>query len=150
MVTSRSMPCTASATAATASRVSAATGSTTGVAAGGAHQGGERMRVGTDDAAWRDGFARHGDLVAGGEDGDARTAVHGEPGMVGGGGQPDVARGQAAAGGNHRIAGGEILAGAADVAAGGHRLVHPHLGAAGGRVLLQQDGIGALRARRCR
>ena len=65
--------------------------------------------------------------------------------MVGGGGQSDVARGEAAAGRNHGVAGGKVLAGAADVTAGGDCLVHPHLGAGGGRVLLQQDGIGAMR-----
>ena len=98
------------------------------LAAGGAHQGGERVRVGTDDAAGRDGLARHGDLVAGGEDGDARTAMHGQPGMVGGGGQRRCRARSAAGRRGPPLAGGEILAGAADVAAGGHRLVHPHLG----------------------
>ena len=120
------------------------------LAAGGAHQGGERMRVRTDDAAGRDRLARHGDLVAGGEDRDARPAVHSEPRMVGGGGKADVACGDAPAGGHHGVAGGEVLAGAADMPAGRHRLVHPDLGAGRGRVLLQQDGVGAGRAPRCR
>ena len=145
-----SAPATASATAATASRVSAAIGSTVGSAAAGAHQRGQGVRIGGDDAAGRDWLARHGDLVTGGEDGDARAAMHAEPGMVGRGGEAHVARGDAAAGGNHGVAAGEILAGAANVAAGLHRFVDPHGVAVAGRVLLQQDGVGALRARCCR
>ena len=116
MVTSRSIPRTASAVAAIVATSSAGDGQHDGVASGGADQGGEGVRVGADDAALRDWLARHGDLVAGGQDGDARAAVHADPGMVGGGGEADIAGGHAPAGGHDRIAGGEILAGAADVA----------------------------------
>ena len=90
-----------------------------GLAAAGAHQRGQRMRVGADDAAGRDRLAGQRDLVAGRQDGDARAAVHREPGMVGGGGQADVARAQPLAGAAISTSPrGKILAGAADVAAG--------------------------------
>ena len=116
-----------------------------GQAAGGAHQRGQRVRVGGDDAAGRDRLARHGDLVTGGQDGDARAAMHAEPGVVGRGGEAHVACGDAAAGGHHGVAAGEVLAGAANVAAGLHRFVDPHGVAVTGGVLLQQDGVGTLR-----
>ena len=104
VVTSMSMPATASATAAIASRVVRGDRQHDRLAARGAHQRGQRVRVGADDAARRDRLARHGDLVAGGQDGDARAAVHAEPGMVGGGGEADVARGDPAAGRHHGVA----------------------------------------------
>ncbi len=91
------------------------------LAAAGAHQGGQGVRVGTDDAAGGDRLAGQRDLVAGGQDRDARAAMHGDPGMVGGGGQADIARSQAAPGGDHGVAGGKILPGAADVPPGGAR-----------------------------
>src|SRR5579872_2657818 len=65
--------------------------------------------------------------------------------MVSGGGQADVAGGEAAGGGDHGIARGEVLAGATDVAAGGDGFVDLDVGAGGGGVFLEQDGIGALR-----
>ena len=43
------------------------------VGAGGLDQGGEGVGVGADDAAGSDRVAGQGDLVAGGEDGDARA-----------------------------------------------------------------------------
>ena len=80
----------------------------------------------------------------------ARMATRGwrctvEPGMIGRGGQSDIARGDAPAGRDHHIARGEILAGAADMAAGDHRLVDPDGVAVPGRILLQQDRVGASR-----
>ena len=116
-----------------------------GIAAAGAHQGGEGVGVGGDDAARRDGLAGQGDFVAGGEQHDARPAVHAHPRVVGGGDEADVTGVEAAAGGNKHVPDGEILAGAADVAAGYDSLVHPHLVAVGGGVFLQQDGVRTVR-----
>ena len=47
-----------------------------------------------------DRLAGQRDLVAGGQDGDARAAMHREPGMVGRGGEADVARAEPLAGGD--------------------------------------------------
>ena len=98
VVTSMSMPATASATAPTASTRVAGDRQHAGLAAARPHQGRERMRVGADDAAGRDRLAGQRDLVARRQDGDARPAMHRQPGMVGGGGQSDIARAQAARG----------------------------------------------------
>ena len=75
------------------------------LAAGGAHQRGQRMGVAElTMPPGGIGLAGQGDLVAGRQDADARPPMHREPGMVGGGGQADVARGQRAAGGQQRLA----------------------------------------------
>ena len=66
--------------------------------------------------------------------------------MVGRGGQADVAGAEAPCRRRPGVAGGENpAAGAADVAAGGGGLAHPDLVAVAVRVLLQQDGVGAVR-----
>ncbi len=74
------------------------------LAPAGAHQRGHGVRVGADDAARCDRLARHGDLVAGRQDGDAGPAVHGQPGVVAGRGQADIARAQPPAGLQQHVA----------------------------------------------
>ena len=123
VVTSMSAPATASATAAIAARSSRATGSTIGSPPAARTRAARAWELELTMPPGGNRFARHGDLVAGRQYRDARAAVDGEPGMVGGGGQADVARGQPATDGHHHVAGGKVLAGAADVAARAHRLV---------------------------
>ncbi len=70
--------------------------------------------------------------------------------MVGGGGETDVARAEAARGRDDGFAGGEILAGAADVAAGLHRFPHDDAVAVALGVLLDQHAVRAGAGSRCR
>ena len=116
----------------------------------GSHQRRQRVGVGTDDAAGRDRFAGHGDLVAGGQDGNTRAAMHRQPGVVGGGGQSDIARGDAPSRRDHHVARREILALAPDMASRDHRLVDPDTVAVPGRILLQQDRRRRPTGPRCR
>ena len=85
------------------------------------------------------------DLVAGGEDRDARAAMHRKPRLVAGGRQPDVAcrAGRRPRGHQFKFL-EEILAGAADMPAGPHRLAHRDVAAGVVGVLLDDDRIGAV------
>ena len=114
-----------------------------GVAPCGGDEGGEGVGVGRDDAAGPDGVAGKGDLVAGGEDSEARAAVDREPGVVGCRREADGARGEAGAGREQDVTGREIAAAGADVAAGDRCLAQREAVAIAVGVLLDGDRVGA-------
>ena len=106
----------------------------------------QRVGVGANDLALAQRLARHHDLVAGGQQGDARLAADRKPGLVHRRGEPDGARVQPAPGRDANLADAEVEARGADVAAGRRALAHTDRGAFRLRVLLDHDGVGRRRA----
>src|SRR5690606_3519468 len=103
--------------------------------------------VRADDLVRAYGVARHDDLIARGEEGDARPAPDLEPWHVHGRRQTDLARAQPAPGLEPDRAGVKIEAGGAYVATLGRALAHHDVGAVDVDVLLDDDGVGSVRHR---
>ena len=109
------------------------------------HHGGERHRVGIDDLRGAKRLPRPYQLVAGGEKRDARAPAHRQPGLVEGGSQADVARGQTAPGRQGALATPKIQAGGTHEGARLDRPLEADPIAIGAGVLLKRHGIGTSR-----
>ncbi len=114
-----------------------------GLAAHRGDVGRKSQAVGGNDLAGADGLARHHDLVAGGDEGDAGPAAHHQPGNVHGGGQADAARGDDLPGAQQHLAFLEIEpCRAHEFALFGGFFGHPHGVAVAFRVFLDDDRVG--------
>ena len=128
-------------------RVVAGDAEVDGLAAAAFRHGPERVGVGAHDLVRAQRLARHDDLVAGGEQRDARLAAHREPRLVHGGGEADGARVQPSTGRDTHLARAKIEPGGADVAARRRAFAHGDGVALRLGVLLNHDGVGAVRHR---
>ena len=130
-----------------ASRRSGAMPRSIGLAAGLTHERGKADAVGGDDLVRPRSYAGRHKLVAVGEDRNSRASADGKGGMSHRGCERDGVRGKPDVGSEHAVALLEVEAGGPDVASGGDRLQHLDRIAVAPGVLLDQDGVGALRHR---
>ena len=86
------------------------------------HQGGEADGIGGDDLVRAGVLAGRHQLVAGGDEGDARPTAHRQRGIAHGGGERELAHAEPRSGGEEHVALAEIEPGPADVPAAADRL----------------------------
>ena len=109
---------------------------------------GEGIEVGGDDLVRPCRLAGPDELVAGGEDRDARPAAHRQARVAHGGGEREAARIETLPGGKERVAGAEVEPARAHEAPRRGGVEDGDGVAVASRILLDDDRVGAVRHRR--